>query len=227
MKKFLSIILAVVIVVSAVSCAAPSILNVDDGILSNEDVQTLAVAAPETLTASEEAYVLYAKQTTNWKNAGDEANYLHINYGGTERHVLLKFDISKLDISEGCYVSVQINTPYLHDKDQNNLELLIYKESTSWNSSTVTWASLPFNQNATPVGRGYMTTGDIAVDITDCVLEALANGETTLSLRLALSYKPTHGGTLKFHMINSRYISKKPFFSYIGSLPVFSRSRPS
>ena len=189
MKKLLSVTLVILMLLSSVSCAAPV---VDGNILSSEDVQPLAANAPiSTIVASDGAYVQQNKADLNWKNIS--ADYLLVkNDGGTTRHTLLKFDISNLTLLEEQAVSVVVDViyvqpikpAYLETDPSAELKLQVYKEPASWDSSTVTFNNLPALSESNFAGEEVITKGEVYINITDCVKEALEKGEKTLSLRL-------------------------------------------
>ena len=189
MKKLLSVTLVILMLLSSVSCAAPV---VDGNILSSEDVQPLAANTPiSTIVASDEAYVQQNKADQNWKNISTD--YLLVkNDGGTTRHTLLKFDISNLTLLEEQAVSVVVDVIYVQPikpahlaTDPNaELRLRVYSESAPWDSTTVTYNSLPALSESNFAGEELITKGEVFINITDCVKAALEKGEKTLSLRL-------------------------------------------
>ncbi len=190
MKNFLALILAAVTLLSLVSCVTSN--NLDGAVLSNEDAQQLAAENNTvTIKATDAAYIRSgaANQNVNYK----ETPYYFIKNDGesTTRHILVKYDISKVQIPEYGSVHMVVTffsvSPIHPDNPATEIKLKAYKETSNWDSSTVTYSSVPAFNEANFVGEEHLIKNDVYVNITDYVRLAAQNGEQTISLRLVPS----------------------------------------
>ena len=190
MRKVFALILALATVLSLVSCAVVT----DNRILSDSDVQTLTeTTEPITVIAADAAYIRSGdgNKDTVYK---DTPYYFIKNDGATTtRHVLVKYDISSLTIPTSGSINLVVTffsvSPIHPSLTETEIKLRAYKETSDWNSSTVTFASIPELSETNFVGEADLIKNDVYINITDCVKQAAANGEKTVSLRLVPSIR--------------------------------------
>ena len=196
MKKLISFIIAILMLLSAMSCSVDSPV-IDNRILSSDDIEQLntedVVDEGITLTASEGAYIRSGKYANTIPAELPKTDFYYIKNDGvdTTRHVVLKFDISGFDIPENTHVSVVVNffsiSPVHESVGGTDITLKAYKEMADWNSKSVTFSTFPALSEDNYLGAEPLIKGDVFIDITDYVKESKANGEKVIAIRLVPS----------------------------------------
>ena len=187
MKKVLSVLIMTLLLISATACiAAPA--TESGKILSSTDTVSLSTDDDEaiTITASDAAYI--RSGVHNGTNFKDTDFYFIKNDGeSTTRHVLVKYDISQftepLKGSAYAVINFYSVSPIHPDNPATEIKLKAYKEGSNWNSSTVTFGSLPDVSEANYIGQNDLIKNDVYIDITPYINEAIRNGEKSLSVR--------------------------------------------
>ena len=208
MKKFLSILLLTAMVLSAVSCASSAFTS--EKILSANDVTALAAeTANVTIKAIDAAYIRSGRyQNDNFK----DTEYYFIKNDGvdTTRHVMVKYDISSLKLTEEDSVSLVITffsvSPIHPDNPATEIKLWAYGEHSNWSSDTVTFATFSPLDEANFLGDEYLIKNEVYINITDYVKAAAQKGEKTVSVRLVPSTRTV--AEMRVYTLSSNFAPK-------------------
>ena len=210
MKKFLSLILTVLMLVSCAGCAA-SVPNDDsaDYVGNMEDLSPTAVIANQEtrVLPSDKAYVRGGKYAAkNWRVINQEENLdtnseeILLIKGGTTgdyyRSPLFKFALS--DIKNSTYNKVFFVPSFTYiDKSVDAIYFDLYKTSTSWNGDTVTYNTRPALSSSNKLATDVQISAMCAVDVTDAVKSAISSGQTSFSL--CMTSATTHTNVCKIN----------------------------
>ena len=217
MKKLLAMALAMLMLIAAVSCAAvPEAAPVAEAqsVIGADELTDLAqeTNARAKVNATEAVYVRGGDHA-NSNFAADTANTqnLILKTMGTnnsyEREILLKFDITNLDLSgmRSVYIYLEaLNSGYAEDKSAMYIQA--YRISTDWDANTVTYNSAP-KAEGDPCSQGaYIPSvglrGTIQIEVTDDVFAAREAGETEIAFRIRGSER-MGGGEGKYNSLES------------------------
>ena len=102
------------------------------------------------------------------------------------RQIYLEFDLT--NIAKLDYKSVSFVPSWTRTDTASVVRYNIYKvDPDSWNGNTLTWNNQPKLSNV--IFRDALISGMDSVPLTDAVTEAIANGETKLSIALQITAK--------------------------------------
>ena len=205
MKRVLTLILALLTVLSVASCAAAP-MEADDGtadvadeneaVIAGDELTDLAefASASSRVLASEDTYVRggsYANQ--NFYETKKDSGTMEIkrDTGDFRRDVLVKFNLEGLNLSGmrtvSLYVSITSNGGGSAVAGEE-IGIYAYKIPSDWSSKTVTYNSAHEVEEDSPDGTGIMlATGSCQIDVTDAVFTAVENGEKEISFRLIMT----------------------------------------
>ena len=209
MKRFFSLILAAIMLLSAVSCTV--VPEADGAVLSNENTQSLAAETKTTtIQAIDAAYIRSgaANQNVNYK----DTEYYFIKQDGesTTRHILVKYDISNVKVPEIGSINAVINffsvSPIHPENTATEIKLRAFKETSNWDSSTVTFASLPPVSESNFIGENDLIKNEVYVNITDYVKEAVSKGEKTITVRFLASTRTV--AEMRVYTLKSKFPPK-------------------
>ncbi len=198
MKKFLPLLLASLMLLSVVSCGALPKEVASDGnaVAPIENLQALAASAPAKMStmATDDAYIRSGehggKCYYDEKRSSGELE-IKADIPGYSREVLIKFDISELDLikAQSVHLYVNFTTSGGGAKSGNDLYLYVYEAIGEWDSKTVTYNTAPVHDVNKKVGTAAVprSGGVCAVDVSDAIFDADYDGKTEITLRLALS----------------------------------------
>ena len=189
MKKALSLLIMAILLISSVSCAAPSFEAGE--VLSNENMVSLnADEETQTIVASDAAYIRSGShQNTNFK----DTQYYFIKNDGVEttRHVIVKYDISRFTEPLQGTANAVINffsvSPIHESTGETEIKLKAYKETSNWSSDSVTFSSFPALSESNYIGQNDLIKNDVYIDITPYINDAIRNGEKTITIRFVPS----------------------------------------
>lgn len=135
--------------------------------------------AAATLTAAADAYVYDGAKTTNYGNAG--TMQVKQSSAGFNRQGLIKFDVSSLANVNSAKLRLLAN---LNTAD--SVQMAVYGVSTqTWTEGGVTWNNKPAPGSLLGTTTVNSVTGTwVEIDLTAYVKQALANGQTTITLSL-------------------------------------------
>ena len=197
MKKLLSLALAVLMLVSCGCASVPTEQTEEDAYIAdiqdNADLINLAASEHKEVrvTPSDKAYVRAGKWASmNWREINqkegldtnnEEVLVLKKTSADYLREILLEFDlteISKLAFKKVFFI------PSFTQTDSAAHTVTIYRlDPDSWDGETVTYNTRPAFKEV--IVKNTPVSGMMAVDLTDAVVDAIAMGETKISIGIA------------------------------------------
>lgn len=153
-------------------------------IYSKADVYLQAGSDAEKVSATYENYDAGSLRVK--KSDGDQAY---------TRKTLLTFDLSKdLKNVQQANITFELNDHPTPNPGPNFKVANIYKVDTNWSPKTVTWNTGPEHLQAKAVGKIMPSdiqtrengTKIVSVDVTDTIVNAIKNGETSISFEISM-----------------------------------------
>ncbi len=218
MRKFLTIVLLISVILSALGCgstADPTVEGYGENVAVGRDFVNLNEDGKESEEGTEGEVLMrggdgFAKTTAiadafvrGGAHADSNLNETRLSSGhleiktmpesaDTERHVLLRFDISSLTLNKMRTVYLRVDFAYTGVSDAGDgIDLLVYGVSNDWSPEKVTYNNAPAHGQNNYVGKGIVTRkGVTQVDVSDYVFEAFENGESEVSFCLTFSNGP-------------------------------------
>ncbi len=220
MKKLLTLLLASLMLVSVVSCGAlpkEDENKADDvTLISAEALENLAASSKKSVTAIDDAYVRSGTHRTKCyfeEKLSSGKLELKTDTPDYTREVLIKFDISELDLTkaQSVYLYVNLLNGVGGAKSGNDLYLYAYEVDGKWDSKSVTYNTAPTYDANKKVGEGLVPGGGgvCDIDVSDAVFNADLNGKTEISFRLAFSEQSVSQGFIASISSTTAYVRPK------------------
>lgn len=202
MKRIITLILAMLMILSVASCGAMPVEelqnedNASGGVIATDELTDLAetAIASSRVLATEDVYVRAGKYADqNFYAAKKDAGVMEMKRDVNEfrRDVLVKFNLEGLSLTGmqtvSLYVSMTSNGGGSATAGEE-IGIYAYKIPNDWDSKTVTYNSAYEVDEANPDGLGMMlATGSCQIDVSDAIFDAVDAGEKEISFRLILS----------------------------------------
>ncbi len=213
MRKCLAMLLALLMVIPMFGCAAVEntndIVDSTTNIINGEELTSLASATTSSrfssTVASADAFVRSGSYADKVMAPEGEDKLLHIknNSGDYRRDVLLRFDLTKLDLTKANRIQICVyfeGGNLASGNKMNGLEeasVLAYGVDNNWSPSTVTYNNAPAYDAGSPAGQGDIPAmGYCIIDVTDYVFDQYDAGETSVSFRLLEKTVRTNQGEI-------------------------------
>ena len=201
MKRFMSVLLALLMLLPVIGCAASETVEnagtaaASSTVISTEELDNMAAISSKfsSTVASADAYIRsgsYANKVMEPEGA-DMLMQLKNNSGDYRRDLLFRFDLTKLDLTKSNRIQLcfYVEGSALGEGNKmNGREEAIaaaYGITNSWSPSTVTYNNAPACDASALVGEANIPAmGYCIIDVTDYVFEQYDKGATSVSFRV-------------------------------------------
>lgn len=238
MKKLLALALALLMLLPVIGCGAASegdAVNAEQNatVIAGDELAKIAASKSRdrvTTTAVETMYVRggdYADHNHSQEVASSQQLILKTMNSNSsyEREFLLKFDISKLDLTgmQSIYIYIESANSGTAE-DGGDLKICAYRVSNDWSADTVTYNTAPTEQDGELAGFYTVSPdgakGTLQINVTDAVFDAYDSKEQFISFRIC-GEKKMGGGEGKYSAGNSDNANVRPKLVAKTTLPGF------
>lgn len=198
MKRILALAVSVIMILPLVACATQTAGSFEEvaqsGILVADDLMKTGAAGMEysKIFASDDAFIRTGSFADQCQNESRVANGSLAMKKASEdygRDILIRFDLDPSLSTWKNRATLALTVTWADQVDGKPNPILVYGISSDWSSDSVTYNNAPKYSEEDLVGIGYPEkTGVCTIDVTDYVIEALDNGEPTVSFRLTQQY---------------------------------------
>ena len=218
MKKLLTFLLSLLMLIPVVSCGSVSEGEVSEAaaVVSSAALHNLATSSKTSVTATDDAYVRGGTHGTKcYSDEKRSSGELEIKADIPDytREVLIKFEISELDLAkaQSVYLYVNFVTGGGGAKSGNDLYLYVYEVAGNWDSKTVTYDTAPAYDinNKAGIASVPREGGVCSIDVSSAVFDAVSDGKTEIAFRLALSEQTVSQGVISSVSCETTYVRPK------------------
>ena len=176
------------------------------------DIEAVKNASTDKIAKAVDGAYTRGGQYANEPQGLAEDTYIELKYTPNDRnydrHGFLKFDISRLKREKVKYAVLYANFPNLNTDSLFD----IYWVDSEWDSATLTYNNMPVGEKIFE-NISFSHTG-FALDFSEFIRVALADGEKYFSIRISPTNMPSHSQT-RLYFTNDQ----KPLITIYSELP--------